>query len=158
MSLVLESHGVGELDIDYSRATQLSTIGSMADAVLRELIIIELGTLDSDKLVAVPQAARIFRLAATQYAHRRTIWDAHSVLDDLVHFSSPGSDDIGGAPEPQVDDLQPWLVGLAGALESLTEQVPNPDAIDLVRREFTQISQSTMRSASRMVSGHTFLA
>ena len=64
MSLVLETRGVSELDVDYSRATQLSTIGSLADAVLRELIAIELGKLGPDQLVAVPQAAKIFRLAS----------------------------------------------------------------------------------------------
>lgn len=158
MSLVLETRGVSELDVDYSRATQLSTIGSLADAVLRELIAIELGALRPDQLVAVPQAAKIFRLAATQYAHPRTIWDAHSVVDDIVHFSSPVSGDLGTAAEPQADDIQPWLVGLADALEALTKQTTDSTAIDLVRREFTQISQSTMRSASRMVSGHLFLA
>ena len=158
MSLVIETRGMSELDVDYSRATQLSTIGSLADAVLRELVVLELGALAPDQMIAVPRAASIFRGAATQYAHPRTIWDAHSVLDDIVHFSSPDPGAVGSSTEPQDDAVEPWLVGLADALEALLEPAPDPASIELVRREFTQISQSTMRSAARIVSGRSFFA
>lgn len=158
MSLVLDARGVGGLDVDYSRATQLSTIGSLADAVLRELIVLEAGAIAVDQLVAVPAATSIFRSAATEYAHPRSIWDAHSVVDDLVHLSSPVPDAVDTSSEPADADVQPWLVGIADALDAVMAPVPDPDALELVRGEFTQISQSTMRSAARIVGGHLFLA
>lgn len=158
MSMVLEMRAPGNADVDYGRITQLSSLGSLADGVLRELIELEAGHVRPRELSAIPKAASMFRVAAEQVQRRRSIWDAPSVADQLVYISSLPFN-VGGDAVAQADaGMGAWLAGMADSLHAVASGESDPQDVEVVRDGFSTIARATLRSAAALTSATSFLA
>lgn len=152
MTMILDASTAHRPEHDYAKITQISAVGSLADTVLRELIAVEVGDTDTP-LIAIPRAARFFRMASSGLNQPRSIWDTPTVADELFHFSASVAlrpADQGAAS----DDVRPWFEDVAAALEDVASAHPTRSAIDKVRQEFTQIAAQTMRLATNLVESH----
>lgn len=157
MSMVLETRTPGNADVHYGRITQLSSLGSLADGVLRELIELEAGQVRPDELSAIPKAATMFRAAVEQAQRQRSIWDAPSVADQLVYISSLPFN-AGREFVPPADDLRAWLAGMANSLHAVASGHSGSKDIQIVREGFSAIARATLRSAAALTNATSFLA
>lgn len=150
MTVILDASVANRPERAYTRVAQVSSLGSLADAVLAELIALEWGVSDSE-LVAVPRAVEMFRFAAQEASAPRRIWSTGRVASELLHFSAGSGSAFAAASRQGDNEFVPWLEKVADALEA----VAGGDAVaadrQLVREEFSQIATQTMRVASRLV-------
>lgn len=152
MTMILDASTAHRPEQDYVKITQISAVGSLADTVLRELISVEVGDA-GNPLVAIPRAARFFRVASSGLGQPRSIWATPTVADELFHFSASAAQypaEQGAASA----DVRPWFESVATALENVAGAHPSREAIDTVRQEFTQIAAQTMRLATNLVESH----
>lgn len=150
MTMILDDSMVSRAENDYKKITEISALGSLADTVLREIIIIEADAVDAP-LVGIPMAARFFRDVSAELNRPRNIWDTPSSAHELLHFTGSGTATPTVGAQDSVD-LRPWLDQVANALECAASGRPSAEAIGTVRREFTQIADDTMRSAAQLAS------
>lgn len=149
MTMILDDNVVSRAENDYSRIAQISAVGSLADTVLRELIAFEAGDTDIS-LVGMPLAAAAFRSASSELDEPHTIWTAPSSAVELLHFSGSGFS-TAATPRPfNAESLRPWLDAIVDALEAASAHTATEQEVDLIRREFTQIADGTLRSVSRL--------
>lgn len=141
------------LERDHNRIALLTTLGSLADGVLYDLI-----ALDSDlPLEAGPQAIRraagLFRDAADRSARPANIWDAPSVTDELFLFSSsvaPSSD----IPTSH-DGLEIWAREIADTLDRILEAA-TPADVEFATSTFRSIARSTLQQANDLSGTRNF--
>ena len=150
MTMLTDISASSRLDHDYVKVAQVSAIGSLADTILRELISIQIKDIDAPR-VAVQRAASIFRMAATELNQPRSIWESSTEASELFHFSVHVTKHSWITHTSSDDNVRPWFEQVAEALESVSSDSPTVEALEMVRREFSEIASQTMRLAAQLV-------
>ena len=152
MTMILDANTAHRPEQDYVKITQISAVGSLADTVLRELIAVEVGDTGTS-LIAIPRAARFFRVASSGLGQPRSIWATPTVADELFLFSASAAQYSADQGARSADE-RPWFERIATALENVAGTHPTREAIDTVRQEFSRIAAQTMRLATNLVESH----
>lgn len=153
MSLIIDHEHLRDTESDIERISQASSLGSLADDVLLELIQLEAGIKDPSDLVAVPESAELFHALADQLDNPRMIWSATSAATALLRFSSETAPSSGHTVVSD-EELPAWCKALAGQLGRLRETPISMEDLASVRAQFTSIAQVTLRAAATAARPH----
>lgn len=148
--MLADSSASSRLDHEHVKVAQVSAIGSLADAILRELITIQIEGGGSPR-TAIERAATIFRMAASELDQPRSIWESSTEASELFHFSVHITRHSWTVPVSESENVRPWFEQVAAALESVSSDSPTVEALEMVRQEFSAIASHTMRLAAQLV-------